>query len=1013
MKGHLMIRRLVVFAFALLCLSLLWTLWPGQALSHVPTVAPAPQPANVDSRPVLQKAPTRQASPPMITSRTGYLPPSLDLSHLRGKVPSDATALSLPTRWDWRELGKVSPVKDQQACGACYAFAAVGDLECRMLIDQGVLYDFSENNAKECNWEAVNGIGGSCMGGNALMVVNLFSQKGSVLESCDPYMDFEAECNLSCPYQKSVLDWGIVTGEVIPDPNVLKWYLYNYGPLQTAMYAGYGGDDWEIEFGNYDGSYTLYYPGIEPPNHSVLIVGWDDTLVPRDHPSTPGAWIVKNSWGSSSWGGTCGYGSERGYFTIAYGSASIGMHSSFIRGWQNYAPTEQLLYYDDAGWNESWGYGATTAWGLCKFIPASDTWIRRIEFWTTDATTDVDLYLYDAFDGNTLGNLLYSRENLFFNEAGYHSVPIIPALHVNGNDDIAAVVKFTNAEYGYPVAVDAQGPSEIERTYLSLNGQNGWWDDAGWVGGDVGIRLRTSALPGVYLVLVPLASSVTKDQIFTVDIQIAAGDEQIIAALLYLDFNPLYLQVVDASGNPTDTIEVNGEYFDYVTINSANNATGQIDLWAGVGLTKVPPSGTFRVATIRFKALWGTGGLSTPLTFVSREGNELGVYNYPAGENVLTGVQNGTVTISGEPPPVPGTFQDPLPIACGQSVSDTTANYPANISAYGDCGSEFMAPEVVYTLSVDTPTTLNITLTTTAELAMFLLSGPDPSSCFDMGAFIEQNVIPGSYYLVVDGLEIGDYTIDVQCHPWETPTPTPTETSTVTPTPTNTATPTPTHTSTPTPTETWTPTPTPTNTPTSTPTNTPTLIPTQTSTPTRTSIRFQLYLPLLRGGSGILLTPTPTPTVTQTPTQTASLTPAYTRTATPTPTTGPSPTPTATPAGTFEDPIPVTCEGFYSNDTAGHRAVINHYGTCGTGLSGPEIIYRLQLDSLLSRLDISLGASADLRVFLFTGDNPANCFATVTPGPARELYNVLPGIYYLSVDGPTPGRFSLAIHCLP
>ncbi|MBC7261582.1 MAG: hypothetical protein H5T63_06180, partial [Chloroflexi bacterium] len=478
------------------CLSLIWLLSSSQTLAYVPTVLQVRQPYAPDSPPTPQKAPTRQPSQPLITSRTGYIPPPLTLGHLKGKLPAGISALSLPARWDWREQGKVTSVKDQQACGACYAFATVADLESRMLIDGAGLYDFSENNAKECNWQAMNGLGGSCTGGNALMVINLFSQKGSVLETCDPYQDFEADCNLSCPYQKTVLDWRIVTGEVIPDTAVLKWYLYHYGPLQTSMYAGYGGDPWEIEFSSYDGSYTLYYPGTESPNHNVLIVGWDDTLVPRDHPSLPGAWIVKNSWGSSWWGGSCGYGSERGYFTIAYGSASIGMNTSFIYGWQDYNSAEQLLHYDEAGWNESWGYGDTTAWGLCHFFLSNDSWVRRVEFWTTDATTDVDVYLYDTFDSIRPSNLLFSKENLSFSEAGYHSVPVIPSLHVASGDDIAAIVKFTNATYQYPIAVDAQGPSEIARTYMSFNGSDGWWDDLGLVGSDAGIRLRTSTQPG-------------------------------------------------------------------------------------------------------------------------------------------------------------------------------------------------------------------------------------------------------------------------------------------------------------------------------------------------------------------------------------------------------------------------------------------------------------------------------------------------------------------------------------
>jgi hypothetical protein len=568
---------------------------------------------------------------------------------------------------------------------------------------------------------------------------------------------------------------------------------------------------------------------------------------------------------------------------------------------------------------------------------------------------------------------------------------------------------------------------------MSLHGNDGWWDDTGLAGGDVGIRLRTSAQPGVYVMLDPASSSVAKGEIFPVDIKVDAGSEQVIAVMAYLDFNPLYLQVVDASGNPTNTIIGNGDLFDYIPVASADNVRGQIDLEVGT-LLKPPASGTFWVGRIRFKALWGTEGRNIPLIFVSRGSKATEVYN-DEGTEVLDAAENGSVTISGDPPPIPGTFRDPLPLACGQSISDTNANYPANVTDYGDCGSDFIAPEVVYALSVDAPTTLDITLTTTAELAVFLLSGPDPNTCFDMGAYIAQNVMPGVYYLVVDGLEPGEYTLDVQCYPWETPTPTPTNTPTATPTPTDTATPTPTQTltatptNTPTPTNTLTPTPTatststptktptPTDTPTATLTNTPTATHTPTSTstitptPTGTPPRFRLYLPLIAMTRSIPLTLTPTPSAT--PTQTASPTHTLTATVTPTATRGPSPTPTATPDGTLNNPFPVVCEGFYSGNTAGYRATISDYGFCGRGFVGPEVIYQLRLTTRQERLQISFGSASNLQVFIFTGGNPTNCFATISPGPDQMLYDVLPGTYYLAIDGPTSGNYAMAIHCYP
>jgi C1A family cysteine protease len=436
-------------------------------LVAVPLLAETPTP---------RIAPKGSQSPGAGDPRFGFVPPPGDLSHI--KAPMARPMMALASDFDWRVAGKVTPVKDQQSCGSCYAFASIGNFESRVLIDGGGPFDFSENNVKECEF-----FGSSCGGGNYWRVANYLATNGTVQDTCDPYVPADVTCNDSCPYVKTLLEWCVISFSQVPATSVLKSYVENYGPVYTSMYAG-DGDAWHTEFSNYDGSYTLYYGGLQTPNHAVLIVGWDDNLT---HAGGQGAWIVKNSWGTA-WGDTCGYGSEGGYFTIAYGSAKIGTHASFLLDWQDYDPNGVVLYHDEGGYGASVGYGGTTAWGLSKYVPAEDISIERVEVWTLDTVTDVDVYIYDDFSGGSPSNLLASRINGSFSLPGYHPVELSTPLDVSSGNDIYVVAKITDASYTYPLAFDDMGPQEAGTSYLSSNGS--FFSE--FASGDLCIRVRAS-----------------------------------------------------------------------------------------------------------------------------------------------------------------------------------------------------------------------------------------------------------------------------------------------------------------------------------------------------------------------------------------------------------------------------------------------------------------------------------------------------------------------------------------
>jgi len=413
----------------------------------------------------------------------GFIAPAVNGDHFAAAALATLRAdKALPVRYDCRDYGWVTPIRDQGACGACYAFGAAADLESKLLMSGSGAYDLSENSFKECNVQ-----GTSCDGGNQYVVMNYLTSHGAVTETCDPYVAADVGCTAGCATQHLVLDWSAISGGTVPATALLKQYLLDHGPLQTTLYAGdSAAPAWTTAFNNYNGATTLYYTGTQTPNHSVMIIGWDDALV---HAGGVGGWICRNSWGAT-WGGTCGYGTQKGYFTIAYGSASIGMWSSFVGETMPADPASTVLLHDEGGFDAALGFGTTTIWGLARHDAPQETYLHRVEFWTTDATTDVDVYVYDTFSGGVLSGLLASSPNHAFAEAGYHHVELASPLGLSLGQDFYIAVKFTNLSYTYPMAVDTFGPAEIDRCWASSSG-SGWLSLYG-NDADVTIRARTS-----------------------------------------------------------------------------------------------------------------------------------------------------------------------------------------------------------------------------------------------------------------------------------------------------------------------------------------------------------------------------------------------------------------------------------------------------------------------------------------------------------------------------------------
>lgn len=451
--------------------------------------------------PVLMEAPRNDAAPtePVIVDGhwCGFVPPShvsLELreaGHWEAKMDMEAKMGAAQAAWDWRDNGGVSAVKDQGACGSCYAFGFAGQVESLLMVNGANETNLSENSLKEGAWRELVGYGcpdncwGSCDGGNALMCANLYSTWGSVDEAADPYAACDVPYDYWATREDVFTDWHLMSSDWIPPVNDLKAVVAEQ-PVYTTVNADAFPSD-------YNGTYVIE-SGTGSTNHAVMIVGWNDTM------GDSGAWICKNSWGDS-WG-------DEGFFYIGYGVAGIGKWTSYSTRWHEARGDERLYYYDEGGWKRGFGYDHSGIMVdvemLVEYIPGTCENATDIEFWATDNCT-VDVALYGSFNGTQLPAPLPNStvSGLVYVDAGYYSVEFEHEVRLTAGDPVYVSVHIDGPDY--PIPTDGGlGPYEPYAPPVKMwvnPGSLQWyeWEPndvfAGEPCGDIGVRMRTTARP--------------------------------------------------------------------------------------------------------------------------------------------------------------------------------------------------------------------------------------------------------------------------------------------------------------------------------------------------------------------------------------------------------------------------------------------------------------------------------------------------------------------------------------
>lgn len=369
-------------------------------------------------------------------------------------VNNTITLTKLPSRFDLRDFGWVSSVKNQGAIGACWTFGTCGSLESALLKATDTEYDFSENNVQNSMIKySLYGHTIENEGGTEFMGAGyLLSWLGMFPTKYDTYDELGKISSLiSTDEDIHIQDMIFVHPRInSTDNNQLKDALIKYGGLWVAYNA-----QQQAPYYNSKTS-AQYYNGTEDANHAVLLVGWDDNYSKDNFLITPpgdGAFILKNSWGSNFGDG--------GYLYISY------YDTQFVTGYQaigviinNTVSYNKNYQIDISGMDKYKNFNLSHIYYANEFEALENDLIAAVGtyFNNSGEKYEISIYVNDILKHTQSGISAFS---------GFSTIKLNNYIPVNKGDLFRAVIKGVNV----PLSINTRVHNDGYTSFISADGK--------------------------------------------------------------------------------------------------------------------------------------------------------------------------------------------------------------------------------------------------------------------------------------------------------------------------------------------------------------------------------------------------------------------------------------------------------------------------------------------------------------------------------------------------------------